>query len=81
LAYRLAMVARGAIDATFVKPNSHDWDLAAADLILAEAGGAVLDRHGETLFYARRETRQGTLVAGSGPLLDEMAKSIRGVEN
>ena len=81
LAYRLAMVARGVIDATFIKANSHDWDLAAADLILAEAGGRVLDRRGETPFYARRETRHGTLVAGSGLLLDEMARSIRDMEN
>ena len=42
LAYRIAMVAEGALDATFIKPNSHDWDLAAADLILAEAGGRLL---------------------------------------
>ena len=81
LAYRLAMVAAGRIDATFVKASSHDWDLAAADLILSEAGGGVLDRHGETPFYARRETRHGTLVAGSGPLLGEMARSIRDMES
>jgi myo-inositol-1(or 4)-monophosphatase len=81
LAYRLAMVASGRIDATFIKANSHDWDLAAADLILAEAGGMVLDRQGETPFYARRETRHGTLVAGSGSLLGEMARSIRDMEN
>ncbi len=81
LAYRLAMVASGRIDATFIKANSHDWDLAAADLILAEAGGAVLDRRGETPFYARRETRHSTLVAGSGSLLGEMAQSIRDMEN
>lgn len=81
LAYRLALVAAGRIDATFIKASSHDWDLAAADLILAEAGGMILDRQGETPFYARRETRHGTLVAGSGLLLDEMAQSIRGVEN
>ena len=79
LAYRLAMVASGRIDATFIKANSHDWDLAAADLILAEAGGKVLDRQGETPFYARRQTHHGTLVAGSGPLLGEMARSIRDV--
>jgi NADH-quinone oxidoreductase subunit B len=41
LAYRLAMVAEGSLDASFVKPNSHDWDLAAADLILGEAGGVT----------------------------------------
>jgi myo-inositol-1(or 4)-monophosphatase len=81
LAYRLAMVASSRIDGTFVKASSHDWDLAAADLILGEAGGAVLDRHGETPFYARRETRHGTLIAGSGPLLGAMARSIRDMES
>ncbi len=39
LAYRLAMIADGRIDGTIVKRNSHDWDLAAADLILSRAGG------------------------------------------
>ena len=36
------MVAEGTLDATFIKPNAQDWDLAAADLILAEAGGQLL---------------------------------------
>ena len=36
----------GQLDATFVKANSHDWDLAAADLVLSEAGGSVVDRNG-----------------------------------
>ncbi len=31
LAYRIAMVARGDIAGTFIRPNSRDWDLAAAD--------------------------------------------------
>ncbi len=43
LAYRLAMVARGDIAGTFVRPNSHDWDLAAADLILVGSGRQCLD--------------------------------------
>jgi myo-inositol-1(or 4)-monophosphatase len=81
LAYRLAMVSRGDIDATFIKANSHDWDLAAADLILAEAGGAVLDRGGRHPIYATATPRHGTLVAGSGRLLAAMAGTIRQVEN
>ena len=34
LAYRLAMVADGRLDATLVNPKARDWDIAAADLIL-----------------------------------------------
>lgn len=76
LAYRIAMVASGEIDATFVKPNSHDWDLAAADLILRRAGGAVLDETGAAPFYAGPQPRHGALVASSGSLLRDMAEMI-----
>ncbi len=76
LAYRLAMVADGRLDATFVKANSHDWDLAAADLILHLAGGAVLERDGTVPLYADGDARHGVLVAGSGDLLAEMAAVI-----
>lgn len=76
LAYRIAMVANGDIDASFVKPNSHDWDLAAADLILRRAGGAVLGEDGVPPAYAGKDPRHGALVAGSGALLRDMALVI-----
>lgn len=76
LAYRIAIVASGEFDATFVKPNSHDWDIAAADVILREAGGRILDHRGRPPLYAGRETAHGALVAGSGPLLEEIAGII-----
>jgi myo-inositol-1(or 4)-monophosphatase len=77
LAYRVAMVADGSLDASFVKPNSHDWDLAAADLILREAGGEILDVDGKAPAYGGSEIRHGALVAGSGKLLAVMARTIR----
>ncbi|MER8434503.1 3'(2'),5'-bisphosphate nucleotidase CysQ [Mesorhizobium caraganae] len=80
LAYRLAMVANGTLDATFVKPNAHDWDIAAADLILREAGGAVLDGHRRAPLYAGEVIRHGALVAGSGKLLTVLAGVIAGME-
>ncbi|MBP0438629.1 3'(2'),5'-bisphosphate nucleotidase CysQ [Tianweitania sediminis] len=76
LAYRIAMVARGEIDATFVKPNSHDWDLAAADLILEEAGGMVVDATGERLALATANSKHGPLAAGSGALLGKMTRIL-----
>ena len=67
------MIADGALDATFVKPNSHDWDLAAADLILREAGGTLLTSDGEAPVYGGARFAHGALVAGSGELLTAMA--------
>ncbi len=77
LAYRIAMVADGELDATFVKPSSHDWDLAAADLILMRAGGEVLTPNGNPPLYAGKSPRHGSLVAGSGMLLETMVRHAR----
>ncbi|MBS3647389.1 3'(2'),5'-bisphosphate nucleotidase CysQ [Pseudaminobacter sp. 19-2017] len=76
LAYRIARIADGSLDATFVKPNSHDWDLAAADLILSEAGGTVVDGRRERPTYAGPKVSHGALAAGSGELLESMAGVI-----
>ena len=63
LALRLARVATGALDGTFVAPNSCDWDLAAADLLVHEAGGLVSTLAGESLLYNRPDPVHGALVA------------------
>jgi len=51
LALRLSRVAQGAIDAAFAANNAHDWDLAAADLLVHEAGGALTTFAGQALIY------------------------------
>jgi myo-inositol-1(or 4)-monophosphatase len=76
LAYRLAMIAAGRLDATFVKPNAHDWDIAAAELILREAGGRLIDSHGQTPAFGKEKVSHGALAAGSGELLAMMAVVI-----
>ena len=80
LAYRLAMIASGKLDATFVKPSAHDWDIAAADLILAEAGGALLDRGARRPRYAGEVISHGALAAGSGELLGVLTGVIAGLD-
>ncbi len=76
LAYRIAMVAGGEIDASFVKASAHDWDLAAVDLILDEAGGTIVDEAGRRPYYAGKNPRLGPLVAGRGSLLETIAQVI-----
>ncbi|HEX2146840.1 MAG TPA: 3'(2'),5'-bisphosphate nucleotidase CysQ [Pseudorhizobium sp.] len=72
LAYRLAMTADGTIDGTIVKRNSHDWDLAAADIILERAGGRLLDADGKRLVYNRESVKHGVLRAGAEHALDKL---------
>lgn len=63
LALRLTRVAQGAIDLAFAGGNSHDWDLAAADLLVHEAGGAMTSLAGQPLTYNRPEPVHGPLIA------------------
>ena len=66
LALRFARVAHGAIDAAFASGDSHDWDLAAADLLVHEAGGALTTFAGQSLIYNKPEPCHPPLVA-AGP--------------
>src|ERR1700691_1443733 len=72
LALRITQVAAGALDAALVSVNSHDWDIAAADLILHEAGGRLASFDGAQVLYNRVGTRHGELAAASMPILAEI---------
>jgi myo-inositol-1(or 4)-monophosphatase len=63
IALRLARVAQGVLDVAFAGGNSHDWDLAAADLLVHEAGGALTTTTGKALTYNSSELVHGALLA------------------
>ena len=63
LALRLARVAEGSLDAAIAGGDSHDWDLAAADLLVHEAGGALTTTGGHRPAYNGATTVHGVLVA------------------
>src|SRR3984957_20852011 len=63
LALRIARVADGTFEAAFAGGNSHDWDLAAADLLVHEAGSALTPFGGGTVTYNCPVPRHGMLVA------------------
>jgi myo-inositol-1(or 4)-monophosphatase len=63
LALRIARVADGTFEAAFAGGNSHDWDLAAADLLVHEAGGALTPFEGGAVTYNCPVPRHGMLVA------------------
>ena len=68
LAYRLALVAVDRADIALASPNANDWDIAAADLLISEAGGCLTDLNDMQPIYNRQETRHGALVAAHEPL-------------
>jgi myo-inositol-1(or 4)-monophosphatase len=67
-AYRMALVATGEFDATLSLTQKADWDLAAGDLIVEEAGGQVSDRDGVTLIYNREHPVHGSVVCAGAAL-------------
>ena len=76
------MVADGTLDATFIKPNSHDWDLAAADLILSRGRRRLLRAGAATAprLCRRADSRHGALAAGSGALLGRWSRRIAAID-
>ncbi len=69
LAYRLVQVATGKIDAVVSRRGSQDWDLAAATIILAEAGIGFEDVCAGPIRFNAPEIRHGALAALAFPSL------------
>mgnify|MGYP003334493544 FL=1 len=63
LALRIVRVATGELDAAIAGGSGHDWDLAAADLLVHEAGGAITGLDGKPLIYNKPEPVHSMLVA------------------
>ena len=79
VAYRLALVAAGEADATISLSAKCEWDLAAAALLVEEAGGVITDHHGEAHVYNRSSPRLPSLVASGKalhPLLIERTNPV-----
>ncbi|WP_341760115.1 3'(2'),5'-bisphosphate nucleotidase CysQ [Candidatus Endowatersipora endosymbiont of Watersipora subatra] len=81
LAYRIAMVAMGDLDVAVAKSSAYDWDLAAADLIVHEAGGRLTDIRGAKLHYNCSSIRQGTLVSSAASHHEEMLQLTQQIMN
>jgi len=66
LQLRLAHVAAGRLDGAVSIGKRNDWDLAAGELLVAEAGGRVSGSSGEGYIYNRPEPwQQGLVAAGA----------------
>lgn len=76
LALRISRVAQGVLDAAFVGGNSRDWDLAAADLLLREAGGRLTTLRGEAPVYNRVEVTHEVLLAAGRERHAELVKHL-----
>jgi myo-inositol-1(or 4)-monophosphatase len=79
IAYRIALVACGRWDAAIGINYTNDWDVAAAALVLTEAGGAISDGTGRRLAFNRADPRHpGVVAAGANlhPLLVDRLRNL-----
>ncbi|GAK33977.1 inositol-1-monophosphatase [alpha proteobacterium Q-1] len=76
LALRLSSIGAGRAEAMISLRPKCDWDLAAADLILHEAGGICLDETGAPLNYNQPSARQSAIIATTPHLLDAIRQRI-----
>ncbi len=65
LQLRLAAVASGRVDGAVSAGLKNDWDLAAGDLLVHEAGGRASDLNGSAFVFNRRQTWQHGMAAAS----------------
>ena len=65
IAYRLCLIASGARDGTVRSFSCHEWDVAAGDLIVREAGGLMTSLDGGPIGYNKpNPVLQGYIAAG-----------------
>jgi len=77
IALRLAHVADGQVDCCVTLRPKNDWDVAAADLILREAGGVLTTGTGDSLLFNRRKPLHAHIVASNAHLMPALNARVR----
>ncbi|MEM8855127.1 MAG: 3'(2'),5'-bisphosphate nucleotidase CysQ [Pseudomonadota bacterium] len=72
LALRLAKLCTDELDAMVAKGGAHHWDVAAGDLIVEEAGGALTDLSGRRIMYDTDTTLLPPLIGGPARIIDAL---------
>lgn len=76
LAYRLALVAEGRFDAMLTLRDSWEWDIAAGDLILREAGAVCSDKTGAPLRFNNARPMLNGVVSAGAPVHGQIIEAL-----
>jgi len=77
MAYRMAVVANGRFDATITTSNKCEWDIAAAHLIVEEAGGSVTNVDGTRITYNREHVHHDNVLCAGKKLHDALVAGLK----
>lgn len=76
VAYKLALVAAGQVDATWTLAPKHEWDVAAGVALVLAAGGAIVAGSPEELRFNRERPKLSRLIAANTALIPEIETEI-----
>ena len=79
IAYRLALVAAGRFDGVVSLSGKNDWDIAAAELLVREAGGCATTTDGAPFHYNRAALRHPSVIAAGRRLHGKLLEQFSGV--
>ena len=68
--YKFCAIASGEFDLYVADPRASEWDIAAGDAILRNAGGSVKDMDGNEILYGKKDFKNPSLVIKSARLLN-----------
>ena len=72
IAYKIALVAKGQIDIAMSFTKKNDWDIAASQLILEEAGGVLKNKSGKNMIYNSQYMKIDSVIAGNYKLINKL---------
>ena len=76
IAYKIALVAKGEIDIAISLTKKNDWDLAAADLIIREAHGTIMDTNGKKIIYNTQDLKINSIMAANDSIISDLKKKF-----
>jgi myo-inositol-1(or 4)-monophosphatase len=80
IAYRMCLVADGRFDAALALSGKSEWDLAAADLICAEASAICTDHKGRGYAYNQPNPRLPSLISAAPALHPLILERVRHID-
>ncbi|MAI28896.1 MAG: 3'(2'),5'-bisphosphate nucleotidase CysQ [Pelagibacteraceae bacterium TMED124] len=76
IAYKIALVAKGKIDIAISLTKKNDWDLAAADLLIREARGKIMDTNGKKIIYNTQSLNINSVMAANVDIISNLKKKF-----
>ena len=76
IAFKLARVSAGLVDATWSRGPKNEWDICAGVCLIEEAGGRIVDLDNEPLTFNRPYPKVNGIIATNGLLHDQVIASL-----